>query len=422
MPTLSSSNRTQARYKLEGLYPTNFGTLVTAGNGTNVNMTGESFNFDFKTEMSKNLRSDRGIASHVQVGASAAGDLNVEHIYREYDPFYEAVLGSQFVAYGTDGVSAAIASLTATSNTLTAGAAPTGNDAFTTLHKGQWFSIIPAAGASAAIKAYLKKRVFQISKTTAPTSTVITLEAATPIDTAIISAALTTAQISSSRCYTGTSMWSYNIEIGHEDISRFRQYIGMIPGKLNFKLSVGAIVSGAISFMGRSMVTPLATATSMGTPVSAQPFVSANATQGIFDIIEGGTSITASTYIKSADITIDGSLRMQDAVGVFGTAGIAPGTFKIGGTLEVYFADSTVYNKFLAGTATSLAIPILDVDGNGYVYYFPNFIYTSGKVNASGLDQDNTLSLSFECDFDNVATSATFGKMMAIYRVGAIRV
>ena len=33
MPTLSSSNRTQARYKLEGLYPTNFGTLVTALGG-----------------------------------------------------------------------------------------------------------------------------------------------------------------------------------------------------------------------------------------------------------------------------------------------------------------------------------------------------------------------------------------------------
>lgn len=423
MPTLSTSNRTQAAYKLEGQYPTNFGAKMTSGNGTNVSMTGESLNFDFKTEMSKNLRADRGITSHVQVGASAAGDLNVEHIYREYDWAMEAVLGNQFVPYGTDGVSAAIASITATANTLVATVAPTGADAFNTINKGQWFSIIPDAGATQAVKDYLKSRAFQASLTVAPgtPSTTITLQG-NQIDTAIISAALTNAKISTSRCYTGTNMWSYNIEMGHQDISRFRQYLGMIPGKINWKLSVGSIVNGTISFMGKSMVNPLPATTIMGTPVAQQPFVSANATRGVFDILEGGASVTATTYIKSADITIDGSLRMQDAVGVFGTAGIAPGTFKVTGTLEVYFADSTIYNKFLAGTQTSLCIPILDVDGNGYVYHFLNFIYSTVKVNAQGQDQDNMLSMTFECDIDTNTASPTYGKTMAVYRVGAIRV
>lgn len=418
MPTLSSSNRTQARYKLEGLYPTNFG-VPQAGNGQDVNMTGESLNYDIKTEMSKVLRSDRNIASHVQVGASAAGALNVEHQYRQYDWAYESILGNQFTVYGTLGVSAAIASLTATSTTLTAGVATSGVDLWTTLHKGQWFSIIPDAAASAAVKAYLKSRAFKVSTTTAPTSTIITVDAATPFDTAILASALTNAKISSSRLYTGTSMWSYTLEIAHTDINRFRVYTGMIPSKLNWKLGVGQIVSGSLDFMGKGMVTPVPTSTQMGTPVAALAFVSANATRGVFDVLEGGESVTVSTYIKSADITVDGSLRMQDAVGVFGAAGIASGTFKIGGTLEVYFADSTLYQKFIDGTPTSMTIPILDVDGNGYIYHFPNFIYASGKVNAGGLDQDNTLSMSFECDFDNVATSATFGKSMAIFRVGA---
>lgn len=420
MPTLSSSNRSQAAYKLEGLYPTNFGVKMTAGNGVNVAMTGESLNFDIKTEMSKNIRADRGITSHVQVGASAAGDLSIEHIYREYDWVYEAVMGNTFTPYGTDGVSAAVASITATVNTLVAGVAPTGNDAFTNIQRGQWFTIIPDAGASAAIKAYLKGRAFQASLTVAPTTTTITLQG-NQIDTAIISAALTNAKISTSRVYTGTNLYSYNLEIGHQDIGRFRQYLGMIPGKVNFKLASGAIVNGSVSFMGKQMVNPIATATLMGTPATQQPFVSANATRGVFDIIEGGASINVSTFIKSADITIDGSLRMQDAVGVFGTAGIAPGTFKIGGTLEVYFADSLIYDKFLSGTATSLALPILDVDGNGYVYYFPNFIYSAAKVNAQGQDQDNMLSMTFECDIDTLSTSPTFGKVMAIYRVGAVR-
>jgi Phage tail tube protein len=423
MPTLSTSNRSQAAYKVEGLYPTNFGVKMTAGNGINVAMTGESMNFDFKTEMSKNIRSDRGITSHVQVGASAAGDLSVEHIYREYDWAYESILGNTYTVYGTDGVSAVVASITATANTLVAGVAPTGNDAFSGLNKGQWFTIIPDVGATQAVKDYLKGRAFQASLTVAPgtPSTTITLQG-NQIDTAIISAALTNAKIASSRLYTGTSMWSYNIEIAHQDISRFRQYLGMVPGKMNWKLASGAIVNGSISFMGKTMVSPLPTSTVMGTAGAQQPFVSANATRGVFDIIEGGSSISATTFIKSADITIDGSLRMQDAVGVFGTAGIAGGTFKIGGTLEVYFADSTLYNKFLAGVSTSLAIPVLDVDGNGYVYYFPKFIYSTGKTNAQGQDQDNMLSLTFECDIDSDPTSPTYQKVMAIYRVGAVRV
>ena len=418
MPTLSASNRTQARYKLEGQYPTNFGVPQT-GNGTNIAMTGETFNYDIKTEQSKVLRSDRGIASHVQVGATAGGALNIEHIYREYDPFYAAILGSAWVAYGTNGVTGtAIGTLTPTATTLTAGSAPTGNDAFTNLWKGQWFSIIPAAGATQAVKDYCKSRAFKVHKTTAPTSTVITVDPATPIDTTILSGALSGAKISTSRLVTGTDMWSYTIEMAHEDISRYRIYTGQIPGKLNLKLSVGAIVTGSIEFMGKAQL-PLATSSTMGTPVASQTYVSANATRGVFDILEGGSSVTATTYIKSADITLDGSLRMQDAVGVFGSAGIAPGTFKLGGTLEVYFADSVVYNKFVNGTATSLEVPILDVDGNGYIYVFPNFRYTSGKVNAAGLDQDNTLSLTFECDIDSDPTSATYQKMMAIYRVGA---
>lgn len=417
MPILSASNRTQARYKLEGKYPTNFG-VVQAGNGTNIAMTGETLNYDIKTEQSKVLRSDRGIASHVQVGASANGDLNIEHIYREYDPFYSSVLGSDWVQYGTNGVTGtAIATLTATASTLTAGAAPTGNDAFTGLARGQWFSIIPAAGASQAVKDYLKSRCFKVSTATAPTSTVITLDAATPIDTVIITAPLTGAKLGTSRLVTGTDMWSYTLEMAHEDVSQFRIYEGQIPGKINFKLSVGSIVTGAISFMGKRM-RALANTSVMGTPVASQSFVSANATRGVFDIMEGGASVTATTYIKSADITIDGSLRMQDAVGVFGSAGIAPGTFKIGGTVEVYFADAVMYNKFLNSTATSLELPILDVDGNGYVYVFPNFRYTAGKVNAAGLDQDNTLSMTFECDIDNNVNAPTYQKMMAIYRVG----
>ena len=66
-----------------------------------------------------------------------------------------------------------------------------------------------------------------------------------------------------------------------------------------------------------------------------------------------------------------------------------------------------------------MSIPILDNAGNGYIFVYPRLKYTAAKVNAGGLDQDNMLSLDFTALMDNVATSATYQKTFAIFRVGA---
>src|SRR6185312_16782095 len=153
MPQLSASNRSQLAYMLEGVYPNNFGVLQS-GNGTKLNMLSESLDYTIKNESSKQIRSDRQTPDVVQVSASAQGGFAFEQQYKEYDPFIEGVLQNPFVPYGTNGVSAAIATLTLTSTDLTAGAAPVGNDAFTVLTKGAWFTVVPGAAATQAVKDY----------------------------------------------------------------------------------------------------------------------------------------------------------------------------------------------------------------------------------------------------------------------------
>lgn len=417
MPTLSSSNRSQLAYKLEGTYPTNWGT-APGGNGTLLNMLSESFNYDVKTLSSKTIRSDRQVPDITQVSASSMGGFQFEHVYRENDPFIEGVLQNAFTAYGTNGVSAAIATLNLAAGSVTAGVAPTGNDAFTTLQKGQWFVIIPDTAASAAVKAYFAGRAFRVANTGTPlTATAITLDAATQINTAIAGASLANAKIATSRMANASVMKSYTIEVQHADITQYRQYTGMVPSKMDLKLSVGEIVTGGFEFMGKSF--NLAQVSAMGTPVASQTFTPANATRGIFDMFEGGASISATTYIKSGEFSVDNTLRGQEAVGVFGFAGIGAGTMQVTGKLEVYFADQTMYQKLLSGAASSLSIPILDVDGNGYVYHFPRIKYTAAKVAVGGLDQDNMLSMDFQALPDTNATSGTFNQTVVVYRVGA---
>src|SRR6185437_15452085 len=120
--------------------------------------------------------------------------------------FIEGVLQNPFVPYGTNGVSAAIATLTLTSTDLTAGAAPVGNDAFTVLTKGAWFTVVPGAAATQAVKDYFAGRVFRVSTTTAPTTTKIVLDTATPIDTAKAGVSLAGAKLTSSVAMNGTVM------------------------------------------------------------------------------------------------------------------------------------------------------------------------------------------------------------------------
>ena len=417
MPVLAASNRSQAGFKLEGIYPAQFG-IPQAGNGTNLNILSETFDFTVKNVQSMIIRSDRQVPDIVQVSASAAGGYNFEAQYREHDPFIQGVMQNVFTEYGTLGVSGALPALTFAATTITAGVATAGADLWTLLAKGQWFALIPVPGASAAVVAYFAARSFKVSTTVAPTSTVITLDAATPINTAIAGASMITgAVIGSARMYNGSLMKSYTIEVGHADIAQYRQYVGMIQSKMMLKLSVGAIVTGTIDFMGKLM--NLNQVSNQGVPAISQTFTPANATRGVMDIFENGVALSVSTYIKSGEFTIDNTLRMQDAVGVFGTAGIGAGTFKAMGKLDMYFADALIYNKLLSGAGTSLTIPLLDVNGNGYVYHFPRIKYTAAKVQVGGLDQDNMLSCDWEAMLDPVVTSPTYLQSVAIYRVGA---
>lgn len=423
MPNLSSSNRSQLSYKLEGTYPSNYG-VIQGGNGTKLLMLSETLDFGIKTLSSKAITSDRMVRDNALTGASAQGGFAFEQVFKEYDPFILGVLqANAWTGFNTTGVSGALPAITtisATSIVFTSTTAGAGD--VSTLARGQWFNLKPPAGATQAVKDWCATHPLRVALSGGTLSaTQIPIDASSPIDTAVVGVSMAAgAVIGSALAGNGTTMKSYSLQVGHEDINLYRQYRGMIPSKMDLSLKVGEMVTGMFEFMGKDMVQPIpTTGTAMGTLGASQAFTPANATKGVFDIIENGASITATTFIKSADLTIDNSLRAQEAVGVFGNAGIASGTLKLTGKVEVYLADATMYNKLLNGTASSLCIPIVDVDGNGYVFYYPRIKYTAGKVNASGQDQDNMLSMDFEAFPDTTGGSPTLGFGLVVYRVGA---
>lgn len=388
---LSVSNRTKIAYILETL----FGVIPGAGPNTALRFTGESINFSLKKDSSKEIRSDRQIADVMTLGASVSGGVNFELSYKEYDPLMEAALQGTWNPYGTAGTGTTF-SATFTATTITAGAAPITTSAFTNLSKGQWFRLTAPAQLDDG-------KFYMVSRTVAPTSTVITVDTLTPL--LGVGAAIAGTLLQTSRLTNGVNQRSFDLEVQSTDVSQFLTYTGMVVNKLSMALKSGAFVTGAIDFMGKTGLRSGATALP-GANTASQTFSTINAVSGGFKVFEGA-AVLANTFMKSFDIDVDNSLRGQEAIGVLGNAGVASGTVKITGKAELYFADGTYYDKFINNTASSIVIMLAD-GSNGYAITLPMVRYTDCKIDSGSIDQDMMCSMTWQAVIDPTSLQSIF--------------
>lgn len=400
MPTLGTTNRVQLRYIPEAT----FGVTPVAGNSINLRMTGESLDYTLTKDSDKEIRQDRQRTSATTTNADAVGDVKVHIQYAEYDKLFAALLQSAWAAYGVNGVGTTFTS-TATATTLTAAVAPTTTSAFTTLQKGQWFQV---QGAGLNVGKYLR-----VSTVTAPTSTVITLDPNTP---ALVETSVAGVMLSTSRLTNGTTQSSFTLERSMNDIVQFMAYRGMTISKFSTSFASGSLTEGSFSFMGKDMIRGVVT-TLPGTPVASQAYDIQNAVTGVGNIWEAGVPL-ASSFIKTLSLDIDNTMRAQEAIGVLGNAGLGTGTFVCKGSLELYFADGTMFDKFLSDTYTSLSLYTRDKAGNGYVFTLPKVMLTAGKVQSGAKDTDLMATFDWEAYADLTNAVVALQQTVFIDRLG----
>jgi hypothetical protein len=387
----------QVRYIEE----TDFGVIPNTGNPNNIRFTGESLAFSISKTESGEITPDRQTTDLIETGASASGGLNIELSYKEYDTMLRAVLmAAGWTSFGTAGVGTSFQATT-TATVITAGTAPTGSSAFSGIVPGQWFQFNCPGHAS-------DKKFVKAHASTPTTGTTITLDPATPL---AVDAAAKSATLSTSRIANGVTKKSFTIERAHNDVSQFFQFTGMVPSKLNLSMASGSILTGSVEFMGKNGNRTNATALP-GSPVASQTYEVMNAITGVGQILEGGVALTG-TRIKKLDLSIDNSLRGQDAIGERGNANIGLGTVKVTGTMEVYLADGTMYDKFLNNVRTSLQFVISDNAKNGYAFTIAALKFGDAKVQAGSKDSDCMLSIPFTGLKDTVT-----GKTIIIDKMG----
>lgn len=373
-----SSNLSQLRYIEEADYA----VTPTDGNSLNIRNTGDTFAYSQTTTESGEIVSDRMTTDLIVTGAGANGPFNFELSYKEFDNFLRAALETVgWAVLGASGISAAF-NATFTASVMTADAAPTTTSALTKLEKGQWFQVQAAGSAN-------DKKWFRVHPTTAPTATTITVDPATPFT---VDAASKSVKLSASRIKNGVVQTQFTFEREHIDVGQFFRFYGMTVSKMSLSLSSGAIVTGSFEFMGKNG--DRATATVMpGEPVESQTYDIMNAVKGVGNIMEGGIPLDA--RIKKLDLSIDNTLRAQDAIGSLGAAGIASGSLKVSGSMSVYLKDGTLYDKFVDNTPTSLQFAVRDGSMNGYMFQLPKMKYGDAKVTSGSKDQDCMLDLPF---------------------------
>lgn len=377
MPTLASSSRAQVRYIEESL----FGVTPNTGTPRNLRVTGESLDYAIQTTTSEEIRADRMTTDLVVVGAGASGGLNFELSYNEFDALFAAVLQGTWLTAGANGEQTITATFASPANTITAS---TGTP-FTNIVAGQFIKI--SGAVNAANNGYFRV----LTKTSA---TVLVLDRNLTAETSTANV-----KVSASRLVNGTTQRSYSIEKRFADVDQNFVYRGMTASRMSMSFQSGSLVTGSFEFMGKDSERRTTTSFLPGAPAASQTGTVMNAVAGVGTILENGVALNTSTFISSLSLDIDNSLRGQTAIGVLGNAGIGSGSLKVTGSMEVYFADGTLYDKLVNNTDSSLVWTVFDKadgSGGGYALNIPKLKFTEGRVQAGAINQDIMVSMGFE--------------------------
>ena len=402
---LASTSRVQLSYIKE----VTFGVTPATGTVRKLRITGESLNFTINKEASSEINDSRSSSSMIPTSAEAAGGVQAEMQFAEYDPFIEATLQSTFSGIGGTGVSTAFeATITATD--ITATVAPIGTSAFTTLQPGQWFTL---SGTSSANDG----KLFRVSKVTAPTTTVITLDPGTP---GVAGGPYVATKVLAARLTNGVTQPSFTLQRTIGDVGEYFSFRGMTASSMSLNVASGSLSTVEFSFMGKDSAQDNATLLP-AVVTDSQSYQIMSGVSGTTCALWAKGAPLAGTFINSISFSYDNSLRQQTALCALGAIGIGSGQINCTADIEVYFASgATFYQEMLDNTNIEIAFTSYDAEGNGYIFTLPAANVSSYTVNASGgSDSDLMASISLTALRDAANTVPALRKVLFIDRVGA---
>lgn len=198
---------------------------------------------------------------------------------------------------------------------------------------------------------------------------------------------------------TGTKLKSYVFEKQFGDITRFMNITGVRIGGFSLALESGSIATGTFTTIGKEGFSAAATIGD-GTPTVAAAREPLNATANVGTVTEGGAAIT--TAIRSINMDYTNNLRAKPQVGSRSPVDVGLGFAELSGTVEFYFEDEIIFEKFLNHTTTSLSFRLTDIDNHVMIFTMPKVQYATGNPVTPGGNDDVILSTEFAATKDPI--------------------
>lgn len=350
-----------------------------------VRHTGTTLGLSKETLQSEELRDDRQIADFRHGARQTGGDISIELSYGSYDDILEALLGGTWGTSPTSGEQ----SLSATSEAFVRAAGSFITDGFAVgdIAKTSGFTT-PANNGTWSITALtaLSMTVSRIGTGAGPT-----VEAA---------GAGRSVSGGTGRLKAGVLRRTFTLERFFADMAAankpYHRFTGVEFNTLALTIAANAMVQGTIGVLGLDNVlstTPIAGAT-----------ISAASTTSPLDsftgkLLEAGVEIAVVTEIT---LNLDNGMAPRFVVGSKTSIKPSIGRSNVTGQVTAFFEDSSLLDKFINETTTSLKFNLPDADGNAYTVTIPRLKYTGGQPDVSG-EGPIVLSMPFQAILDPVS-------------------
>lgn len=371
----AEGSQVQVAYGEETSYGTTMTTLKLARPRTGLSLT-----MSKDTYQDESIRSDRQITDMRHGTQKVGGNIPMHLYYEDINDFLEGALCGDW----------STASYSLTSTTLS----------FASPDK----VVFPSAGSISGLTLH---DIMQISGATiaanngfgevsAISGTTVTLKYKA-ITTA--AAGKSTVVRERSKLINGVADHSYTIEVGFTDINQYHKYTGMVVGDFDISIPPSGIVNATFGFLGKGMSTS-------GTSIDATPTAASSnrAFSGIdaSSVYEGAVAVA---LVSDIAVKLSNNVSPNYALGSAELIDTTKGRCNVTGTATVYFESSSMVDKFINETESSLQVLLLDPSGNPFWLCLPRIKYTTGAPDVSG-EGAVMLKMDFQALYDST-TGAT---------------
>jgi hypothetical protein len=194
------------------------------------------------------------------------------------------------------------------------------------------------------------------------------------------------------RLEAGVTRRYFSILRDFSDISQEELFTGCEINTFNMVVAPNAIVTGDFGIVGDDASTTPPAGATFNAPTTTSPFDSFT---GIIN--EGGG---ASSVVTSLTLNVDNGINALFVVGDSSSADTSIARSNVTGSIDVYFEDASLINKFWNETESSIDFTLVDPAGNKYIVTLPRVKYMGGQPDVSGEDPV-TISMPFQALYDS---------------------